>query len=120
MANTIRLFVYGSLKRGFRHHDWLSSAELEAAPAKTQVGYGLVRLGEYPALHTGAAGRVDGELYRVSPELLSELDTFEGCPELYQRACIVVDDGSTAIAYVISCEQAEQCEPIRSGRWEER
>jgi gamma-glutamylcyclotransferase (GGCT)/AIG2-like uncharacterized protein YtfP len=81
------LFVYGSLKRGGRHH-----AELRGAPflgeASTAPGYALEELGEYVALvpRPHALGSVPGEVYQVDAELLAWLDEFEG-PD-YRRALI--------------------------------
>lgn len=72
------LFVYGSLKRGARHH-----AELRGAPfrglASTEAGYALVEQGDYLALieEPGAAG-VGGELFEVTAPLVALLDEFEG------------------------------------------
>jgi gamma-glutamylcyclotransferase (GGCT)/AIG2-like uncharacterized protein YtfP len=87
------LFVYGSLKRGGRHH-----AELRGAPfrglARTEAGYRVVRSdqGGYLALieQAGAAG-VDGELFEVTAPLIALLDEFEG--DGYQRETIRVRPG---------------------------
>ena len=46
---SVRLFVYGSLKRGGRHHDELAGAVF-LGPATTVPGYRLEPLGEYLAL----------------------------------------------------------------------
>jgi gamma-glutamylcyclotransferase (GGCT)/AIG2-like uncharacterized protein YtfP len=82
-----RLFVYGSLKRGERHH-----AELRAAAflgqARTVEGYELEALGEYSALveRPGRPGTVSGELFEVDEPLLCLLDQFEG--EQYCRGVV--------------------------------
>src|SRR5262245_61460844 len=99
---SIVLFVYGSLKRGFRHH-----AELDGAvflrSASTESGYHLRMVGAYPALvRAEGGGSVQGELYGVRHEHLGRLDVFEGCPDLYQRATILLTDGTAAEAYVMS------------------
>lgn len=85
---SVRLFVYGSLKRGGRHHDVLQAAsarflgEVETAP-----GYRLVALdetNEYLALVPAPPARlttpevVQGELYEVPESELPALDAFEG------------------------------------------
>jgi gamma-glutamylcyclotransferase (GGCT)/AIG2-like uncharacterized protein YtfP len=46
---SVRLFVYGSLKRGGRHHEELASARFLGL-AETEPGYRLEQLGEYLAL----------------------------------------------------------------------
>lgn len=118
--SSIRLFVYGSLKRGFRHHTVLAGATFERA-AWTAPGYRLVRHGEYPALtrERGGEHRVSGELYLVEPEDVPRLDEFEEVPHLYQRELILLEDGSHAHAYVVSPEVAARCVPLADGTWRE-
>ena len=69
----IRLFVYGSLLRGERHHDELAGAKFvrEARIA----GYEMYDLGAYPTLVPGDEGVVSGELYEVSEPLLAALES---------------------------------------------
>jgi gamma-glutamylcyclotransferase (GGCT)/AIG2-like uncharacterized protein YtfP len=116
MRLDVTLFVYGSLKRGYRHHARLQGAKFEGE-AVTEPHYGLVLLGDYPALYSGGGKRIHGELYRISPELLAELDQFEDCPNVYRRESVVLADGSRALAYVIDAEQACVCTPIEAERW---
>lgn len=113
---TYRLFVYGSLKRGFRHHGMLGGAPFERS-ARTAKGFRLVCQGEYPALVSGGTGSVQGELYSVTAALLVELDRFEGCPELYRREKVPLEDGSSALSYVIVPERARELPVIADGRW---
>jgi gamma-glutamylcyclotransferase (GGCT)/AIG2-like uncharacterized protein YtfP len=116
MRLEVTLFVYGSLKRGFCHHARLQGAVFEGE-AITEPHYGLVLLGDYPALYSGGGKRVRGELYRIKAELLTELDQFEDCPNVYQRESIALQDGSRAFAYLIDAERAQRCTPIESERW---
>lgn len=111
----IRVFVYGSLMRGGRHHAQLEGAVLEGEAA-TRPGHRLVLQGEYPALAPGA-GVVFGEVYRVTPTLLERIDEFEGCPELYQRVELTLSDGTPAFAYAIAAERASGLSEIPGGRW---
>jgi gamma-glutamylaminecyclotransferase len=98
---TTLVFVYGSLKRGFRHHGELEGAGFRGR-VRTAGGYRLVLVGEYPALVAAGEETVEGELYEVLPEQLERLDAFEGCPEMYQREAIRLEDGSRAQAYVMA------------------
>lgn len=117
MNQDIPLFVYGSLKRGFRHADVLAEAlrvgTVSASP------YALVRYGEYPAMTATSAGTVYGELVLVSRALLVAVDEFEECPTLYQRELVRLSDGRRAFAYLISGAQAECCPRIVGGTWSE-
>lgn len=95
-GESLALFVYGSLKRGFRHHDLLLGARFRCE-VETAAGYQLVLLGEYPALAEGGDGAVTGELYSIENELLARLDRFEG-PE-YERREVRLATGDMAHAY---------------------
>jgi gamma-glutamylcyclotransferase (GGCT)/AIG2-like uncharacterized protein YtfP len=98
MTDTARLFVYGSLKRGFHNHSALAGAEL-VSECRTAPHYRLFDLGAYPALCEGGASSITGELYLVPLALFVRLDEFEG-PE-YRRASIALADGSSAEAYLL-------------------
>jgi gamma-glutamylcyclotransferase (GGCT)/AIG2-like uncharacterized protein YtfP len=92
---SVHLFVYGSLKRGGRHHDELEGATF-LGPAETAPGYRLEPLGEYLALVEAepaeaaeqGSGCVPGELFEVPLAKLPALDAFEG--DAYVRAEVPV------------------------------
>jgi gamma-glutamylcyclotransferase (GGCT)/AIG2-like uncharacterized protein YtfP len=85
---SVHLFVYGSLKRGGRHHEELRDARF-LGEARTASGFDLVPVelsgGSYLALVTapGKPSSVPGELFEVPVELLPALDDFEG--DAYER-----------------------------------
>lgn len=124
------LFVYGSLKRGGEHHALLEATRYLGA-ARTAPGYALVRYVEgYPALHPvctpdadASTNTVTGELYEIELGLLGELDAFEECPSLYQRArlevCLQSAGGPfsgtrlSAEAYVIAPAVARSYSPLK-------
>jgi gamma-glutamylcyclotransferase (GGCT)/AIG2-like uncharacterized protein YtfP len=108
---SVRLFVYGSLKRGGRHHDELEGATF-VGEATTLPGYRLVALGEYLALvgpigpigpiapapeAAAEAASVAGELYETTETKLSALDAFEG--DAYQRGNVPLQKFGFALAY---------------------
>lgn len=117
MAQDIALFVYGSLKLGFRHANMLDGA-LRAGPASA-APYSLVRYRDYPAMVPAAHGVVYGELAFIDRDLLLALDEFEGCPTSYQRQGIRLVDGRRAEAYLISAEIAREYQPLPGGIWRE-
>jgi len=106
---SVRLFVYGSLKRAGRHHDQLQNAEF-LGEVQTLPGYALEPLGEYQALVAapGSASRVTGELFELSqpattPNMantaksrLTALDAFEG--DDYVRGEVRLDHGKCGLA----------------------
>lgn len=141
-----RLFVYGSLKRGFSNAHLMHGARFVRA-CSTTTGYRLVRYQSgYPALvHSPLSGaRVHGELYEVGADLLAQLDEFEGCPDLYQRELVLLQIDAAhvdiphvdvpnvvtahvdaahveaeAFAYVIDEHRAQRWEEVPHGTWSE-
>ncbi len=55
----VRLFVYGSLKRGRAHHDRLEAARARfVCEARTAPGYELVDFTAWPGMRRGGFGAV--------------------------------------------------------------
>jgi gamma-glutamylcyclotransferase (GGCT)/AIG2-like uncharacterized protein YtfP len=94
-VSTLRLFVYGTLRRGRAHHAELAGATYEGSLG-TEPRYAVIEHAGYPALVAGRTA-VDGEVYAVTTEHLARLDAFEGSG--YVRAPVLLADGSTALAY---------------------
>ncbi|KAI5772753.1 unnamed protein product [Gulo gulo] len=88
-----RVFVYGTLKRGQPNHgvlwDRANGCAAFRGRGRTLEPYPLVIAGEHniPWLLNlpGQGRRVLGEIYAVDERMLSFLDEFEGCPNMYQR-----------------------------------
>jgi len=90
------LFVYGSLKRGQPNHERLGAAVF-VAEVRTAPSFALHFIAGYPALAPGSRS-IRGELFRVSAELLAELDEFEG--DGYVRTEIALSGSTLALAYL--------------------
>src|SRR5205814_1029562 len=74
--SAIRLFFYGTLKRGGKNHRLLAGQRF-VSPAATAPRYRLFDLGPYPGLVEAAGGvSVRGELWDVTAEYLAPLDKF--------------------------------------------
>ncbi len=69
------IFVYGALRKG-ASNDWRMKQGRWLGPA--EVAGTLVKIDWYPGLVLGEGGTVKGEVYEVGPDLLRELDEFEG------------------------------------------
>lgn len=85
-----RLFIYGTLKRGFPNHSYLARQTFCGA-ARTRPGYRLYKVADYPGMiaDPASADVVDGEVWEVDDHCLASLDYFEGVPEgLYERDSI--------------------------------
>jgi len=89
-----RVFVYGTLKRGFSRHGALQH-ERFLGTAKTSPLYRMVNLGEYPGLLVAAPGLgkgIEGEVWEVIPATLTQLDIIEGTADSeYVRQSIQLD-----------------------------
>lgn len=93
------VFVYGSLKKGFGNHRFLSDQEMLG---KGYVeGFEMYSLGRFPGIKEGQ-GRVVGELYRVDEDTFRALDRLEGHPVMYQRQLnlVTTDEGDKVEAWV--------------------
>ena len=120
----MRVFVYGTLRRGASNAHRMAGGRLVA---EGTVGGALIRIGWYPGLVADpGGGSVRGELWEVSAELLAELDRFEGCdPQSgggieYQRvmATVRLDDGGEADAWVWKWRgQIDDHPRIAGGDW---
>lgn len=114
----MRLFVYGTLRRGEPGHALLGAARL-LGEAVTEPAFTLVDMGEYPAIVEGGDTAVVGELYEVEDALLVELDRYEDVPELYLRVERVIG-GEPASIYVLRPQHGRDQPVIASGDWRRR
>ena len=127
------LFVYGTLRPGTLHPMARLLAECTQTVGPARVDGHLFDLGPYPgvALADGdAAACVHGDLLRLAqtgrPELLAELDAYEGCPRpgdgpaLFRRVATSATSAGGArvpcwvYVYARSLEGAER---VTSGDW---
>ena len=114
-----RVFVYGTLRSGEANNYLLRDLE-PVATTRTEPRFRLAHLGGFPAMVSGGRTRVTGELYEVDGPTLERLDRLEGHPRFYRRRPVRLEDGETAIAYLLSPAQAAGYPTIRSGDWMNR
>jgi len=97
----IKLFVYGTLKRGERNHPVLINSNY-LKPASTSPNYQLFDLGPYPGMiETPQSGlSILGEFFEIHSNLISELDAIEGAPTLFELNPITLNDGTLAFSYL--------------------
>lgn len=99
---TVKIFVYGTLKKGFRNHDRFCGNAVSIEPATVNgrlydTGWG------FPAmqLSRNPGDIVRGEIITIPEADLPAIDFLEGVPRLYQRVEVmaVSKDGITVDAY---------------------
>ena len=78
------LFVYGTLKRGFPNHHYLSGAEF-LGRARTLERYTLYVDRVPYVVREEKVSFIKGEVYRVSDDILKRVDMLEGHPTHYRR-----------------------------------
>ncbi len=117
------VFVYGSLKRGYRLHTALAGSSF-VSEVKTPPDYRLYSLGSFPALVATDKGKgniVHGELFRITTDNLNYLDIVEGVKRgMYRRHNLkVIDkdgDEHEAVTYVWRLGVGN-CRLIPGGIW---
>lgn len=117
----VKVFVYGSLKRGFGNHGVLGAAKYLG---DDQIrGFRMYNLGAFPGIvHNPRWGdRILGELYEVDAAGLACLDRLEGHPTFYRRQPVVLASGGEAQVYVLaSLDHIKGRALIPSGEWTQR
>lgn len=81
----MRVFVYGTLMKGFRNNHYLEQAKY-ICDAKI-TGYDLYKVSTYPGIvkSQDSAKIVYGELYEINDDILVKLDELEEEGDLYIR-----------------------------------
>ncbi|ESN93726.1 hypothetical protein HELRODRAFT_88252 [Helobdella robusta] len=98
MGEYIKIFVYGTLKRGYPNNIFFNNSSLGYArficKGKTEVKYPLVVATRWKLpflLFAPDIGKnIEGDIYEIDNKFLSWLDDFEGHPFVYQRQQIFI------------------------------
>ena len=81
----MKIFVYGTLRKGLGNHDYLKGAKfIQKAVLKDHIIY----VSGLPFLTFSQGKECVGEIYEVSSEQLSLIDSLEGHPNWYKRSDI--------------------------------
>jgi gamma-glutamylcyclotransferase (GGCT)/AIG2-like uncharacterized protein YtfP/lysophospholipase L1-like esterase len=127
----VRIFVYGTLKRGGCRCHVLKDQRFIAA-AMTVAKYRMYNTGSYPAMVEDEDGiQVEGEVWEVDDECLRLLDAIEAVPDLYARKTVsLMEPGMDGVQTYIyqrsvdgmpdcgSCWQPEQSASREQGKME--
>ncbi|EKF73884.1 hypothetical protein A11A3_11763 [Alcanivorax hongdengensis A-11-3] len=108
------VFVYGTLKRGERNHHFLKRGQY-LGDWQTPPCFAFFDLGAYPGLYRPGNTAVQGELYRVSPAIMAQLDWLEEVPRVYRREWLVTPWGR-AVVYVLQ-RRPRRARTLEAGRW---
>lgn len=97
-----RIFVYGTLKRGFGNNCLLEGQKF-VGEAVTKMSEFLLRSRGIPYVHRIGAGgnKIKGEVYEIDDNCLEHVDGLEGHPNWYRREEVELHDGSKAWIYIM-------------------
>jgi gamma-glutamylcyclotransferase (GGCT)/AIG2-like uncharacterized protein YtfP len=129
MATSNRLFVYGTLRRGFSLHGLLKRTGVQFE-GKGRIRARLFDLGEYPGAIPSQrpTDTVTGEIYRLSSparqfvelDAIEEYDPRRPATSLFRRRLVEVDAGNgakfKAWAYFLNKNQRKS-KPIPHGNY---
>ncbi len=101
----MKLFVYGSLKRGGKYHTYLGEATLVAEHAIADGVLYDSGVG-YPAAVLSEPGKITGEIYEIPDELWPALDDLEGYTggaetDLFDKVTITVESYGEEVKAVV-------------------
>lgn len=95
-----RLFVYGSLKRGYYNDIYLSSARF-LGEHTTRDEFSMYDFGTYPAVSERGNSCIVGEVFAINEHHLASTDQLEWYPDFYQRVLIETEYGE-AWMYIVN------------------
>lgn len=103
MSKLHKIFVYGTLKKGFYFHEQFLGEDKSAFLGKVMSGpsYSLYIDGLPHLIEETTDKPVKGELYEINEKVLDTLDKLEGHPLIYQRKVIDVynESGEKSLAW---------------------
>ena len=98
----MKIFVYGTLKKGFGNHYLLEESRF-LGKASLTGNYRMISLDAFPmVVESQEEYTIYGELYEIDKQTLVSLDMLEGYPHFYDRDVVtVIDDiGKSHDAYM--------------------
>ena len=118
-----RVFVYGTLKRGFRLHHNMREARFLGTGFVD--GFAMYRVEWYPAIieTQDQPGRIFGEVFEVNDDTLAILDEVEDRGILYERFTRQVQmlsglEGTVEALLYVYLDSIEGQERIHTGRFD--
>jgi gamma-glutamylaminecyclotransferase len=118
------LFVYGTLKSQQDRNFLLDDAEYISEFSISDYSLFTIDGVLFPFMVSKSGGSVFGEIYRVSDDLILELDQIEGHPDFYVRSNVGNYRTTLIESYVISMDRLlefysnRSIEEIPSGIWQ--
>lgn len=116
MDKNIKVFVYGTLKKGFRNHYLMGG--FQGKPAFAPGINLFIGKSPFPFAKRGERTAI-GELYEIDEVTLENLDRLEGHPYFYQRELTkIVGEDIDTMAWIYLYPNADKYKPISNGKFE--
>ena len=119
-----KVFIYGSLKKGFYNHLPCRMDEGEFLGEASVSGAQLFSLGAYPCviLTADEADKIHGEVYELPDHIVAPIDEMElgaGYVKKQIRTSISSDEKNDTLIYVYRGERLEDLKSrrVESGKW---
>ena len=98
-AKKMKVFVYGSLKRGNNVRGMqFFQGSIRVGQAQTTAGiYSMLDLGSFPGVTLDGKHDINGEVYIIDEQILSQLDAIEGYPDFYDRTEVETTEGKALL-----------------------
>lgn len=108
-----RVFVYGTLRKGFGNHRLLEdSTFVDNAVIRGEMRH----LGGFPGVHLHGNDQVHGEIYEVTEDVMFRLDRLEGHPNFYERQIVDSSKGPVWV-YLFPENHMLDNSVIKDGVW---
>jgi gamma-glutamylcyclotransferase (GGCT)/AIG2-like uncharacterized protein YtfP len=96
----MKLFVYGTLKKGYQNSYYLKDAKF-LGEFTTDPIFSMYSFGAYPGVSENGNTAIIGEIYEVDKKQLASIDCLEWYPHYYQRVKIETSFGEVWM-YVVN------------------
>lgn len=98
----MKIFVYGTLKRGYGNHDWFLHDSAFLGEGTTQGKFDMIDVGFPMIFPVDDGDRVAGEVYEIGTETLRKLDRLENEGRMYDRRLHLIEmaDGSAELCMI--------------------
>jgi len=98
LEKVLKLFVYGTLRRGHYNHPFINRPGVEFLGEDKIAALHCTVMNTLPGIKEGD-GEVEGEIYECPNMVVSALDVFEGHPTMYERRPVTTVSGEEVYAY---------------------
>jgi gamma-glutamylcyclotransferase (GGCT)/AIG2-like uncharacterized protein YtfP len=91
MINKVKVFVYGTLMKGYKNHRLIDSQKTSKFLGKgvTQDNiFTMIDLVNFPGVIEKGVTNIVGEIYEIDLNTLQSLDYLEGHPNFYRRKVV--------------------------------